>query len=197
MIEKMKKGFTLIELLIVIAIIGVLSALITVGYNSAKVNSRDAKRISDIGALDSAARLMYEDTKKILTGACSNNTWTVLDVQLNNVLVPDYINTIPLDPKTTLSNKGSYGIQYLYVSTTATYNAIHASGDCSSPVYGASHYLFYANLENADNQYININTGQIDSSDPNSKYSTILDSAVDPGDDNNPAPLNRYVVSGP
>ena len=44
----MKKGFTLVELLVVIAIIALLSTLSVVALNSARVKSRDARRLSTL-----------------------------------------------------------------------------------------------------------------------------------------------------
>jgi len=49
-----KRAFTLIELLIVIAIIGILATISVVVLNSARVKSRDAKRVSDIQVLRAA-----------------------------------------------------------------------------------------------------------------------------------------------
>lgn len=74
MTKKLKKGFTLIELLIVIAIIGVLSTLIVVGYNSAKVKSRDARRISDVNTIASAVKLLGENNGRnyFLSGTVGN-----------------------------------------------------------------------------------------------------------------------------
>jgi prepilin-type N-terminal cleavage/methylation domain-containing protein len=46
-----KKGFTLIELLVVIAIIGLLSTMAVVSLNSARMKSRDARRLSDVRQL--------------------------------------------------------------------------------------------------------------------------------------------------
>jgi prepilin-type N-terminal cleavage/methylation domain-containing protein len=46
-----KKGFTLIELLVVIAIIGLLSTMAVVSLNSARMKSRDARRLSDVKQL--------------------------------------------------------------------------------------------------------------------------------------------------
>ena len=43
-----KKGFTLIELLVVISIIGILSTLAVVSFNSGRGKARDARRVSDI-----------------------------------------------------------------------------------------------------------------------------------------------------
>ncbi len=55
------KGFTLIELLVVIAIIGLLSTLAVVALNTARVKSRDAKRISDVKQVQTALELYYAD----------------------------------------------------------------------------------------------------------------------------------------
>lgn len=55
-----KKGFTLIELLVVIAIIGILSSVVVVSLQSARVKARDAKRIADVDAIKSALSLYYD-----------------------------------------------------------------------------------------------------------------------------------------
>jgi prepilin-type N-terminal cleavage/methylation domain-containing protein len=54
-------GFTLIELLVVIAIIGLLSTIAVVALNSARLKSRDAKRVSDIKQIQTALELYYND----------------------------------------------------------------------------------------------------------------------------------------
>ncbi len=54
-------GFTLIELLVVIAIIGVLSTLAVYSTNVARQKSRDAKRITDIGQVQTALELYFID----------------------------------------------------------------------------------------------------------------------------------------
>lgn len=56
-----ERGFTLIELLVVIAIIAILSTVVMAGLNSARQKGRDAKRISDIKALQKGLDL-YLDT---------------------------------------------------------------------------------------------------------------------------------------
>lgn len=56
-----KRGFTLIELLVVIAIIGLLSTLAVVALGSARLKSRDAKRLSDLRQIQTALELYYTD----------------------------------------------------------------------------------------------------------------------------------------
>jgi prepilin-type N-terminal cleavage/methylation domain-containing protein len=48
------KGFTLIELLVCVAIIAILTAIVTSNFSQARAKSRDAKRISDIAQLQLA-----------------------------------------------------------------------------------------------------------------------------------------------
>lgn len=59
-INSAKRGFTLIELLVVIAIIGILSSVVLASLNTARLKSRDARRISDIKQLQIALTL-YAD----------------------------------------------------------------------------------------------------------------------------------------
>jgi prepilin-type N-terminal cleavage/methylation domain-containing protein len=52
-----RRAFTLVELLVVIAIIGLLSTIAIVSLNSARAQSRNAKRIADIRQLITAFNL--------------------------------------------------------------------------------------------------------------------------------------------
>ena len=53
------RGFTLIELLVVVAIIGLLSSLITFSISQVRLKSRDARRISDLKQIKSGADLYF------------------------------------------------------------------------------------------------------------------------------------------
>lgn len=55
------KGFTLVELLVVIAIIGVLSTLLLLQLNVVRAKGRDTKRANDVGQLQTAVELYYDE----------------------------------------------------------------------------------------------------------------------------------------
>ncbi|PIS17839.1 hypothetical protein COW38_01245 [Candidatus Collierbacteria bacterium CG17_big_fil_post_rev_8_21_14_2_50_45_7] len=58
----MKKGFTLIELLVVISIIGILVAVAVASYTGAQIKARDARRRSDMKAVQSTMEQYYATT---------------------------------------------------------------------------------------------------------------------------------------
>ena len=148
------KGFTLIELLVVIAIIGVLASTVLASLNSARVKSRDARRLADVRQLVLVMQLYYDDNNGFpITpnpGCVQNNGWCCLghgtagrcwqsqyggNDALDNSLSPRYIARIPDDP---LNNTARYGDAYMYnpsVSTSAgTGPVLHWGIENASPV---------------------------------------------------------------
>jgi len=59
--KTIKKGFTLVELLIVMAILGVLVALVAGNFRSSQIRGRDAQRKSDLKQLSIALELFFND----------------------------------------------------------------------------------------------------------------------------------------
>lgn len=89
-----KKGFTLIELLVVITIIGILATGATWVYTSQIQKARDTTRINDITALRSWIEQVYWDKWGYPnTGNASAGLPWFLEVK-------NYLNKLPVDPKT-------------------------------------------------------------------------------------------------
>lgn len=65
-----KKGFTLLELLVVISIIGILVAIGAVAYSQAQQKGRDAKRVGDMKALQSAFEQYYSTHNNVYSDSC-------------------------------------------------------------------------------------------------------------------------------
>jgi type II secretion system protein G len=136
-------GFTLIELLIVIAILAILSAMITGNFLTSLKKGRDAKRKADLENIQKALEMYYEDVKAYPTPA---STQSKLLTSLTDVVSTKiYMQVIPNDPVT-----GKY---YQY--------------DSSSPYQS---YQLYACLENTEQILPYVSTGgTIDCSSINCK----------------------------
>ncbi len=68
------KGFTLIELLVVVAIIAILSGVVMANMGSSRAKARDAKRVSDVAALQLAAAQYFEKCDDYPTNVNSLNS---------------------------------------------------------------------------------------------------------------------------
>ena len=114
-----RKGFTLIELLAVIAIIGVLATIITIGLTNTRKKARDAQRKSDLIQFRLALELYYNQYGVMPWGdatwiasslgytndiqGCDNGGAVLLGGwdefgDLNGLVLNNYIGKLPLDP---------------------------------------------------------------------------------------------------
>ena len=98
-------GFTLIELLVVIAIIGLLASVILASLDSARVKSRDARRVADIREIQQALSLY-----------ATKNTY--FPATLSSLVTDSDLASVPTDPRS--------GLPYAYV----TYSTTASSGVC-------------------------------------------------------------------
>lgn len=112
----MKKGFTLMELLIVIAIIGILVSVSTVSYSSAQKKGRDARRHTDLKAIQNAWEQYYADNSASYPSdpGCAYAAIPVPGVNIGPTYLP---GGLPTDPKSTAATP----IAYQAKCTSTTY----------------------------------------------------------------------------
>jgi type II secretion system protein G len=103
-----QKGFTLVELMVVIAIIGILTAIAVPKFGAATDSANKAKIQADLRTLDCAISMYYAKESKYP------------DTLLK--LVPDFIATMPSVPS---PYKGTVGLPYKFDNggTSPTYRA--------------------------------------------------------------------------
>ncbi|MFH1956704.1 MAG: prepilin-type N-terminal cleavage/methylation domain-containing protein [Patescibacteria group bacterium] len=106
------KGFTIIELMVVVAIIGILAALITISFSDAKAKSRDSRRMEDLKSISNALNLYYSQNHRFPDTGGS-------DVELDGTVVNDSVspelvanNSMPAPIRDPLSP----GTDYVYNS---------------------------------------------------------------------------------
>ncbi len=130
---KKQDGFTLLELLIVVVIIGILAVLIIPNLTSGPQRARDAQRKSDLRNVKTALETYFNDANAYPSGNFAG---------LPAVLQPNYIKTVPFDPKGgTASAPG-----YVYTPTCAGTPSV-----CTS-------YVLQATLENTKDSSIKTGT---------------------------------------
>ena len=102
---KYSKAFTLIELLVVTTIIAMLSVIVIVNLNKARIKSRDAQRKADLTKLAGALDTYKMDAKSyILQGSMVN----IDTLDFTPLTTGGYITTIPVDPVNDTSHKYQY-----------------------------------------------------------------------------------------
>jgi len=130
-----KHGFTLIEILIVVAIIGILATIGLVSFMTSLRRARDAKRISDIKAMQTAMEQYYSDHDYAYptAGTCATNLASYLNADFNFT-----------DPQ---------GVAYVCNQTSVTQYCMHtrlegtggnSTTDCSGFINNANRVFFVA-----------------------------------------------------
>ncbi len=106
-----ERGFTLIELIVSITIIAVVTVVAAVSFNGVGSKSRDARRMADLEKI----RMALEMIKQQSVGA-------TYPANINS-LVPTYIQSLPVDPKTGSSYSYNRITNYTYTLQTVVENA--------------------------------------------------------------------------
>ncbi len=132
--KRSQAGFTLIELLVVIAIIGILSTLAVVALGSARIKSRDAKRVADMRQVISALELYYNDAGNYPTNITPGNPLTYN-------LTTTYMAVIPANPSPNNDGDCPASVNYLYsmVSTNTSYIITYCLGGAIGDLAAGTH----------------------------------------------------------
>ncbi|MFA5158213.1 MAG: prepilin-type N-terminal cleavage/methylation domain-containing protein [Patescibacteria group bacterium] len=156
---KSRKAFTLIELLIVIAIIGILSAVIYISLNSAKKKAQDAKVKNDIASISTALEVVKVD-RDLVTIAWStlvDNTTLGNDSNINRWTDDGATAGSPAGSGTRLlrslpqNTLGTYSIK---IGTTGNYAILGymSGGDWWCNTNGTGREINGMTLTNAQNE---------------------------------------------
>lgn len=103
--RKKNGGFTLIELLVVVALIAVLTSIVSASLNSARAKARDTRRVQDMTQVITALELYYDAHQHF---PCSSGENSLNGTMLATLVNGGFLSTSPKDP----TNKGAY--MYFY-----------------------------------------------------------------------------------
>jgi len=120
---KKKASFTLLEILIVTTIIALLVSGAVVSYSQFSKQARDSRRKTDLENIRASLE-MYRSNVNIYPASLDS-------------LVPDYIISIPKDPKTAVSYSSGY-TQLLSGSSYSLSWALEGGGSYTVGPYGSS-----------------------------------------------------------
>jgi prepilin-type N-terminal cleavage/methylation domain-containing protein len=89
-----KRGFTLIELMIVIAIIGVMSSIIIVSLNNARLKAVDANIKEELSSIRRVAAIYYDNQIPNNYGNNTNNCYTPNRMFTDDTVIASIISQI-------------------------------------------------------------------------------------------------------
>jgi prepilin-type N-terminal cleavage/methylation domain-containing protein len=144
-------GFTLMEMLVVIAIIGILAAVVFAALGSSRIKANDAKRVSNLKDIEAALAWYYSvegaypSTSGSWRSQCSNwGGYAATDVIPG--LAPTYIASIPADPiSNNPANENCYlyksdGVNFKFADYALTESTVSAQPTLVDPAHNSAYW---------------------------------------------------------
>lgn len=101
------KGFTLVELIVVMGVITIIATLVVVSFSSARLHSRDSRRVHDVQQIQTALELYYTKNHSYPTAITPGQTFSNAGVI--------YIDPVPSNP-TPRTDGACLNQDYIYTS---------------------------------------------------------------------------------
>ncbi len=157
---RFKKGFTLVELLVVVAILGILAAILILAINPAEAQrkSRDATRLSDMATVRESIDLAVAEGMVLpgtsvapFTGVSTGSRDTTSTGNWVGTDVSKYLSVLPIDPRQNATDAT------LLTDATTT---VAAGSMVYTFVSNGTSYELNAYLESSDNAtFVNTDGG--------------------------------------
>ncbi len=100
--DQKKTGFTLIELMVTVAIMAILTAIVTSNFAQSKAKARDSKRITDINSMQAALEMFYDRCGRYPKEKQSSGVASIPDITdtclSGTIKLTDFISKIPVPP---------------------------------------------------------------------------------------------------
>ena len=176
----MKRGFTLIELLIVIAILAVLATAVTLVLNPVELikQGRDATRLSDLAAINSAIALYLADVSDAGIGGANNTVCSSVLARCTYGSTENFegISSCTTNASSTVDGTGWVAVDFENISGNSPLSRIpidpnNGSTNCGSGgeacfyAYGCTGTEYELNAAMESVRYSNTGTSDVESTD--------------------------------